>query len=284
MNKILVPIDFSENSKNALRVAAEIACTSGAALEMLHVNLASIYSTPLSEYVAVSNYVVEDRQYDETAAMELEKLKLELFTTPRFSKLDISIRVEDGFLYSTVNNVATDDDVDLVVMGTKGASGLNEFLLGSNTEKVIRTAPCPVLAIPEHAKKFDPKIVLMPSTLKDDQGNVFQYLSQWERMYGFLIKVLYINNPSSLPTDGSAEARKNRLAEAAGLKKTDVIMTAGSFSEGNSILAAADQCDADLIVMGTHQRQGLSQVLFGSITADTVNHSHIPVLAVPINY
>ncbi len=284
MNKILVPIDFSENSKNALRVAAEIAFKSGAALEMLHVNLASIYSTPLSEYVAVSNYVVEDLQYDETAVMELEKLKLELSAIPRFSKLDISIRVEDGFLYSTVNNVATDDDVDLVVMGTKGASGLNEFLLGSNTEKVIRTAPCPVLAIPEHAEKFDPKVVLMPSTLKNDQENVFRYLTQWEEMYGFLVKILYINNPSSLPTDGSAEARKNQMAEAAGLKKTDVVMTAGSFSEGNSILAAADQCNADMIVMGTHQRQGLSQVLFGSITADTVNHSHIPVLAVPIGF
>jgi len=284
MNKILVPIDFSENSKNALRVAAEIACTSGAALEMLHVNVASIYSTPLSEYVAVSNFVVEDQQYDEKALTELEKLKLGLLAIPGFSKLDVTMRVEDGFLYSTVNNVATDDDVDLVVMGTKGASGLNEFLVGSNTEKVIRTAPCPVLAIPEHAEKFDPKVVLMPSTLKDDQGSVFHYLSKWEEMYGFLIKVLYVNNPSGLPTDGSAEARKNRLAKAAGLKKTDVIMTAGSFSEGNSILSASDQCNADMIVMGTHQRQGLAQVLFGSITADTVNHSHIPVLAVPIGF
>ncbi len=186
-------------------------------------------------------------------------------------------------MYSTVNNVATDDDIDLVVMGTKGASGLNEFLLGSNTEKVIRTAPCPVLAIPEHAKRFEPKVVLVPSTLKEDQNTVFEYLTHWERTYGFLVKVLYINNPSGLPTDGSAEARKNRLTEAAGLKKTDVILTAGSFSEGDSILAAAEQCNADMIVMGTHQRQGLSQMLFGSITADTVNHSHIPVLAVPIH-
>ncbi len=283
MNKILVPIDFSENAKNALRVAAEIACTSGASLEMLHVNLASIYATPLSEFAVAADYVAEDREYDEKAAIELEKLKLELFNNPRFSKLDVTIRVEDGFLFSTVNNVATDDDIDLVVMGTKGASGVNEFLIGSNTEKVIRTAPCPVLAIPEHAQKFEPRVVLMPSTLKSDQGSVFHYLSQWEKMYGFLVKVLYINNPSGLPTDGSAEARKNRFAEAAGLKKTDVIITAGSFSEGDTILTAADQCNADMIVMGTHQRQGLSQVLFGSITADTVNHSHIPVLAVPLH-
>lgn len=284
MKKILVPIDFSPNSKNALKVAAEIAHKSGAALEILHVNLASIYSAPLSEYVAVSKYVVDDQQYDESAAGELEKLKLELFSNPEYAKINITLRVEDGYLHTSVRNVAKDDAVDLVVMGTKGASGLGEFLLGSNTEKVIRTSPCPVLAVPENTENFGPKVVLLPSTLKNDQAGVFKYLAQWEKMFNFLVKVLYLNNPSSLPTDGSAEARKNRFAEAAGLQKTDVIMTTESFFEDNTILGAADQCNAEMIVMATHQRQGLSHVLFGSITEDTVNHSHIPVLAVPIGW
>jgi nucleotide-binding universal stress UspA family protein len=168
-------------------------------------------------------------------------------------------------------------------MGTKGASGMSEFLVGSNTEKVIRTAPCPVLAIPESTETFDPKIVLLPSTLKNDQWNVFQYVAKWERVFGFSTKVLYLNNPSYLPTDGSAEARKNRLAEAAGLSRTDVIMTTETFYEDSAILATAHQCDADMIIMGTHQRKGLSHFLFGSITEDTVNHSNVPVLTFPIN-
>jgi nucleotide-binding universal stress UspA family protein len=284
MKRILVPIDFSPNSKNALRVAAEIALKSGAVLEMLHVNLAAIYSTPFSEYVAVSKYVVEDEQYDETAIVALEKLKVELLGAPEYKKLDITLRVEEGYLHTSVRNVATEDDVDLVVMGTKGASGIGEFLVGSNTEKVIRTSPCPVLAVPAHTEKFSPKVVLLPSTLKNDQKGVFFYLAKWEKMFPFLVKVLYLNNPSSLPTDGSAEARKNRFAEAAGLHKTDVIMTTESFFEDNTILSAADQSNADMIVMATHQRQGLSHVLFGSITEDTVNHSHIPVLSVPIGW
>lgn len=282
MKKILVPIDFSPNSKNALKVAAEIAHRSGAALEILHVNLASIYSAPLSEYVAVSKYVVDDQQYDESAAGELEKLKLELFSNPEYAKINITLRVEDGYLHTSVRNVAKDDAVDLVVMGTKGASGLGEFLLGSNTEKVIRTSPCPVLAVPENTENFGPKVVLLPSTLKNDQAGVFKYLAQWEKMFNFLVKVLYLNNPSSLPTDGSAEARKNRFAEAAGLHKTDVIMTTESFFEDNTILGAADQCNAEMIVMATHQRQGLSHLLFGSITENTSNHSSIPVLCVPV--
>ncbi|MFN0215235.1 MAG: universal stress protein [Saprospiraceae bacterium] len=284
MKKILVPIDFSQGAKNALLVAAEIALKSKAKLELLHVNLVTIYASPLSEYAPMSQFEFEDRQYDETAAVGLEKLKLELLAMPSYSNLDISIRVNEGFLHTAIRNVANEDDVDLVVMGTKGTTGMDEFLVGSNTEKVIRTAPCPVLAVPENTVHFDPKIVLLPSTLKKDQVGAFRYLAQWDKIFNFHIKVLYLNNPLGLPTDGSAETLKNQLAESAGLKKTDVILTSEAFYEDNSILIAADVCDAELIVMATHQRKGLSHLLFGSVTEDTVNHSEIPVLAVPIGW
>lgn len=284
MKKILVPIDFSENSENALYVAAAIARKSKAVLELLHVNVATIYSAPLSEYAPFSNFNVDDRTYDQTAADQLEKIKSELKENEEFADLEIKVRVEEGFLHSMIKTVVDDDDADLVVMGTKGASGLNEFLVGSNTEKVIRTSPCPVLSIPAGVEKFNPKVVMMPSTLKPDQASVFRYLAKWSDLYDFVTKVLYLNNASNLPTDGSAEARKNRFAEAAGLGKTDVIMTAESFFEDTTILGYAEQVSADLIVMATHQRHGISHMLFGSITEDTVNHSNIPVLSVPVNW
>jgi len=284
MKKILVPIDFSQYSNNAMYVAADIARQSGATLELLHVNLAAVYSVPFSEYTTGANLIVEDDKYDESANNLLEKLKMELLAMPSFADLDIKTRVEEGYLHTSLRNVAKEEDIDLIVMGTRGSSGMEEFLVGSNTEKVIRTAACPVLAVPEHIKQFALKMVLLPSTLKSDQHGVFHYLAQWEKIFDFHVKVLYLNNPSGLPTDGSAEAQKNRLAETAGLKKTDVIVTSGTFFEDNAILVAADICNADLIVMATHQRQGLSHLLFGSITEDTVNHSRIPVLAVPIGW
>ncbi|MCE7926405.1 MAG: universal stress protein [Haliscomenobacteraceae bacterium CHB4] len=281
MKKILVPIDFSHNSKNALRFAAEVAVKNGASLELLHANVAAIYSVPLSEYASATVYA-EDRNYDESASRLLERTKHELFENPAFAKLKVDTRVEEGYLHSCIRNVAQEDEVDLVVMGTKGAAGVNEFLVGSNTEKVIRTAPCPVLAVPENTEKFTIKTVLLPSTLKDDQKGIFNYLAEWQKVFGFNVKVLYLNNPSGFPTDGSAEAAKNRLAEAAGLTKLEVIMAMGSFFEDSTILSVADQYDVDMIAMATHQRHGLSHVFFGSITEDTVNHSNIPVLAVPI--
>jgi len=283
MKKILVPIDFSPNSKNALRIAAEIAVKHNATLELLHANVAAIYAVPLAEYASATVYA-EDQGYDESAGRLLERAKHELTENPAFAKLKIDTRVEEGYLYSCIRNVAAEDHVDLVVMGTKGATGVNEFLIGSNTEKVIRTAPCPVLAVPVNIENFKLETVLLPSTLKDDQKGVFRYIAEWQKIFGFNVKVLYLNNPSGFPTDGSAEAAKNRLAESAGMDKPEVVMVMGSFFEDSTILSVADQYNVDLIAMATHQRQGLSHVIFGSITEDTVNHSDIPVLAVPVNW
>jgi len=180
MKKILVPIDYSPNSINALHVAAAIARKSGAVIEMLHVNLAAIYTVPFSEFATAAKFADEDERYDETATLELEKIKKELLAEPAYSSLDIKIRVQEGYLHSSVRDVAIEDKVDLVVMGTRGSTGMSEFLVGSNTEKVIRTAPCPVLAVPEHINEFAPKIVLLPSTLKNDQLGVFHYLAKWD--------------------------------------------------------------------------------------------------------
>lgn len=282
MKKILVPIDFSPNSKNALRIAAEIAAKYGATIELLHTNVAAIYAMPLSEYASTTVYA-EDQSYDESASRLLERVKHELIKNPVFATLKVDTRVEEGYLHSCIRNVAEEDAVDLVVMGTKGATGVNEFLVGSNTEKVIRTAPCPVLAVPENAGEFSLKTVLLPSTLRDDQKGIFRYMAAWQKIFGFNVKVLYLNNPSGFPTDGSAEAEKNRLAEAAGMGKPEVIMSMGSFFEDSTILSVAEQYDVDMIAMATHQRHGLSHVFFGSVTENTVNHSNIPVLAVPIS-
>jgi nucleotide-binding universal stress UspA family protein len=281
MKKILVPVDFSQNSLDALHIGAAIAQKTGAALEILHVNLLTV-AAPLSEFGVATEYGVDDQQYKETAKTALQNLRNEVLGTKGQEKLKVSTRLEDGHLYACVRDVAKEDGADLVVIGTKGASGLTEFLIGSNTEKVIRTAPCPVLTVPSGVRSLDPKVVLMTSTLKGDQKRVFEYLAQWQKVFDFRVKVMYINNPANLPTDGSAEAEKNRLSEASGLKNTDVIVTEVTLSEEEAILYAADTYDADMIVMGTHQRRGISHFLFGSLTENTVNHSNTPVLAIPI--
>lgn len=280
MKKILVPTDFSTNSKHALRYAAELAIAMGAKLEILHANTVVAYATPVPEYFPLEGYAAQD--YDDSAADELHSLKRDLTDLLKFEKLEIETRVEEGFLHSTMRRTAEEDGCDLIVMGTKGASGATEFFVGSNTEKVIRTAPCPVLAVPEDSGDFTLKSVVLATTLKPDQAVAFNLLGEWQKSFPFDLKVLYLNNPAGLDSMDEIEAANQKFCAEVGLKNADVFASSNTFNEELAILRFAEECDANLIVMATHQRRGLSHLLFGSLAEDTTNHSEIPVLSVPI--
>jgi len=281
MKKILVPTDFSSNSRHALEVAATVAKKAKGSVEILHTNTAIAYAPPLPDYYVPEAY--DMTEYYENAAEALFNLKKELSESGNFGDLKIETVVEEGFLYSTVKRIAQEDRADLIVMGTKGATGATEFFVGSNTEKVIRTAPCPVLAVPEKSGEFNPKVVVLPTTLRKDQAAVFSAVAEWQKHFHFEVLVLYLNNPSGLDANAEIEAAIHKFSEAAGLKKTTHYVSGNTFNEEISILQFARERNADLIAMGTHQRQGLSHLLFGSLTEDTANHSDIPVLSVPIH-
>jgi nucleotide-binding universal stress UspA family protein len=280
MKTIIVPTDFSDNAKKALVVAAKIAAQTGSKLEIIHINTSVAYAPPLPEYYAVDQ--IDMTEYDNTAAQELLNLKEELNDISGLEKVAIETRVEDGFLYATLNGVAEEKQAWLIVMGTKGAQGAVEFFVGSNTEKVIRTAPCPVLAVPESAGEFDLKKVVMASTLRPEQTAVFYKLAEWQKHFPFSVQLLYLNNPAGFEDKTNIEQVVREMADMANLKDTTPYLSGNTFDETSSILQFATEHEADLIVMGTHQRQGLSHLLFGSLTEDTANHSQIPVLSIPV--
>lgn len=279
MKRLLVPTDFSDNARHAMRVAAQLAARTGAQLELLHVNTAMTYAPPLPEYYGGELY--DFGEYYENAVRELREMKNELAKHDASAQLSVETRVEEGFLYAALRRAAREDEVDVIVMGTKGASGVSEFFIGSNTEKTIRTAPCPVLAVPVNSGDFNPRTVVLPTTLRPDQAAVFSLLAQWQRFFPIKIKVLYINNPAELEDDAEIDQAVQEFGRKAGLQHLETFVCGNTFNEEIAILEFAQKEKADLIAMATHQRQGLSHLLFGSLTEDTANHSSIPVLSVP---
>ncbi|MBK7938623.1 MAG: universal stress protein [Lewinellaceae bacterium] len=280
MKKILVPVDFSANAKHALRVAANIAVRYNAWMEVLHVNTAIAYTPAFPEYPVMGTY--DMTEYYDTVADEFKALKKELVAEPAFANLKIETRIEEGLLFSTVRRVAEEDSVGLIVMGTKGASGAVEFFVGSNTEKIIRTAPCPVLAVPENSGDFDLKTVVLATTLDEDQFAAFLQIASWQKHWPFKVKLLYLNNPGLFGSNSEIEAAAESFAERAGVGDITTFGSSTTFNEEASIVKFAEKEHADLIVMATHQRKGLSHLLFGSLTEDTANHSTVPVLSVSV--
>jgi nucleotide-binding universal stress UspA family protein len=281
MKKILVPVDFSDTSINALRIACQLALRSKSAVHIVHVNEMAPNVAPMAEYAYVDTTYGVDAQEDEIQE-RLDALCAELRAEPEFEALVIESELREGLILPVVREVCREEKIDLIVMGTLGASGIKEVVVGSNTERVIRYAECPVLVVPSGITTFNIRNVLVPSTFKPDQEEVFRTVKAWQDALGFKVESVYLNNPLLVPTDGSIEAEKNRILERVGMKNVLLHISGFTMFEDNAILNHAYEADADLIIMGTHQRRGVSHMLFGSLTEDTANHTHIPVLAVPI--
>lgn len=149
LSRILVPTDFSPSSDAALEYAKMLAERLSVSMHVLHV----IEEPDVAGGWGSEVYISELPRIREAAQREAEKRLNGIFTANERGRLKVSTEVADGRAARTIVEVARQQEIDLIVMGTHGRSGVARLLLGSVTEKVLRTASCPVLAVrtTEHA-------------------------------------------------------------------------------------------------------------------------------------
>ncbi|MCS6820501.1 MAG: universal stress protein [Microscillaceae bacterium] len=278
MKRILVPTDFSVFAQNALHVAAHIVRKTNGEIFLLNVNEVSSQNAPLAGFYI--DKTVEE-QYLQLLTASVQRALDEILKSPELADVKINTLIEVGSLTSKINEVAQRIEADLIVMGTKGASGLEEVLVGSNTERVVRTASVPVLTINQAVEKGAFHKIAFATTLKSDQLVGFKRLAEFQKIFNSKVFLLYLNNPAGFSNDQEMQARYQELVKESGLENTELV-TSSTLDEQQAIMRFADEIDADLIVMATHQRQGLWHFLVGSLTEDVVNHSHKPVLSISI--
>ncbi|MCS6794686.1 MAG: universal stress protein [Raineya sp.] len=280
MKKILVPTDFSEFAEKALQTAVNIAQKVKAEIILLNANEMAVAAMPIAEYYYYDKE--KEQSYLQMVNDSIDRTLQKIAKDMDLGDIQVSTLVENGLLVNVVEEVCNRENIDLIVMGTQGATGIKEMLVGSNTEKVVRNASCPVLAIPNKVA-YEFKNIVFPTTLRLDQEKAFQKLAQMRNVFDGKIHLLYLNNPAHLQSEEAIEERKNSLIASAGLKSAEIFISQQNvFDEENAILEFSRQVQADLIVMATHQRKGLAHLFLGSITEDTINHSEIPVLAIPL--
>jgi nucleotide-binding universal stress UspA family protein len=148
INKILVPIDFSNYSKGALKYAVNFAKRFNAEMYLIYVVEPVIYPPDFSMgQIAIPSVNAE---WDERAKDELQKLaKTDI---PNDVKVETIIKTGKPFL--EIIETASEKDIDLIIIATHGHSGVEHILFGSTAEKVVRKAPCPVLTLREPVKGF----------------------------------------------------------------------------------------------------------------------------------
>ena len=142
IKRILVPVDFSAASRAALWRASELATALGASLELLHV-----LELPGAHALASQAYVPLPPEYRQDVKRHAEKHLEEWLSTSSVPTIRHELR--EGKPFVEIASYARQHGIDLIVMGTHGRGGMSRLLLGSVTENLIRTAPCPVMTVRE---------------------------------------------------------------------------------------------------------------------------------------
>jgi nucleotide-binding universal stress UspA family protein len=203
INHILVPIDFSECSLNALKYAANLARKLGTAdLLIMHAYAIPVTYGEMGMYSSITSLTT---QMDNEIEESFKKLKKDV---PELNEVPFTTLSKQAFAVDAILSLCTTSDIDLIVMGTKGASGIDEILLGTNTNSVIRNTECPVLVIPENAQYRAIRNIALASDYKPIESRVLDPLKKIIKVTGSTLHVIHIGDKEGLDPSEAEEARK----------------------------------------------------------------------------
>ncbi|MCY7356412.1 MAG: universal stress protein [Rudanella sp.] len=272
MKTILVPTDLSPLADSALQVAAGLARTYGAEILLVHYIPFSIAHAGTSEdSLAIASYLDEQEAKAESDLQQVAE-------NPLYQDIPVTpVLCRDA---SGLYKAMTERQADLIVLATHGASGLDEWLFGSNAEHIVRSAHCPVLVVKQAVVPFAPTNAVAAIDVDDA-------LKQHWPPYPFgatgsLKQFVYVSTPSDNCVPEGVHAWMHELAREKGITDYELhIRLARSVQDG--ILNYAQERQADLIVLYTHGHTGLRHLLQGSVADDVLNHASVPVLIQRIN-
>ncbi len=288
--RILVPVDFSDPSRQALRTAVALAQRFGSRLAVAHVTRRN---RPDSHIVAEQMGITFDTRRAGRAMLS------EFIEREKLSDIQPTRLVADGVPFDEIAKAAKVWEADLIVIATHGYTGLKHVLLGSTAERVVRHAPCPVLAVRGREKRgvktaFSPdkvRSILVPVDFSKPSLDALPHALALARKYEAQLTLLHVIEPLHPDmlidtTQSQRDARvtaHERLAKLADATKKAWPRTGRELRTGHpvdTITALAKRTNADLIVMGTHGRTGIKRALIGSVAERVLQHAPCPVLVV----
>ena len=282
MKKILVPTDFSQQAENALIFAHQVALKTDTTIDLLHV-----LDAPLGDQyanldnVSVTGDMGRSGGMDEVYFIKLvEKAReqlTELIQRPEFSNVDIHIKIQTGSPFKRIYEKTKGGQYDVVMMGTAGVSNWEEKLAGSNAERVVRNAHCPVMTIKNKVHIPDIKNIAFASDFKHDHAELVSIIKRLQKFFDAQIHLVKINTPAGFQNDKENYEMIKSFAEKSQLQ--DFTMNVYNHSnEEEGIICFAESHQMNMIIMATEGRSGLARLLEGSVAEDVVNFSSIPVL------
>jgi nucleotide-binding universal stress UspA family protein len=275
--KIVVPIDFSESSQNALNFAVQIAKKTNAVILLHHI---------IEGFQDTRMYGETHASSEQQALMNIMDIvahkKINAVIEPFKSEgIDIQVSVDVGSVYGSIAEKIASDNVDLIVLGSHGNSQLDKKYLGSNTHKVIRNTKHPICVLKGSVNLDNIKHIVFASEFEQEPDKVMQELNDWQSITGAKVTLLKVNHPSFTINREELESSLKEFALRNHVKNyeidayTDIDPTHG-------IIHYAEHNKADLIFVGTDFYRGLLERLWHrktQVAEEVATHTAIPVIS-----
>nr|WP_299032453.1 universal stress protein [uncultured Tenacibaculum sp.] len=271
MKKILVPIDFSKPSEYASKLASTIAKKANSEVHLLHM---IELPTGIIDMGSGTNFSIpESMLYIRKVRDRMLDYKKQFF--PKNDNIKHAIRFQTPF--DGIQDYSKKIGTDLIIMGAKGHTNLEEILIGSNTEKVVRNSEVPVIFTKKNGDHFVPKNLVFASSFKPNKTKAFERFLDFAQNFDSKINLLKVNTPQKFENTQETNKRIKKFIEKYGLKNY-TINVYNDFSIEKGILNFSNKINADIIALATHGRSGLSHIFNGSITKYLSKKSIKPML------
>lgn len=275
VQKILVPIDFSHSSMNALNTAIKMAKRQHAQLILVHViNISPILD--FDEDKMISDMALQNQL--DSQHSNLRKLA-DKITNQEF--IDCRAFIRAGQIHAEIVNAAVDYYADIIIMGKHGVSGIDEYLIGSNTFNVLKNAHCPVLTIPSHQKFEAFKTVVYP--IRPVAGALEKYdltrnIIKENNAEFVVIGLLENTDKTSFETLNTETIQLNKKLKEDSMEAQTYFYFCNSIAE--KVLEKTSDFMADLLIITATIDRQIQDYVIGPFAKQILHYARVPVLSI----
>ncbi|OFX51845.1 MAG: hypothetical protein A2046_00785 [Bacteroidetes bacterium GWA2_30_7] len=267
---ILVPIDFSFDSINALEHAISIANKIGANIRMI--NVRKSHDIEIPDYFKDFNFVF-GKSIEGYFDILVQKYKKKV-------KGEFDYKIREGRVYKEITNQAKYEDSYMIIMGTHGISGFEEYWIGSNAYKVVSDAPCPVLTIRKGFPCKPITKIVAPIDISKESRLKISYVADFAALFNAEVHVVTVRETNARDILERLKSYAAQSCEYIAQKKIKcVLKDLHGENITNISIDYAKEIGAQMIAVMTEQSENTSNLWLGAYAQQMVNHSPIPVLS-----
>ena len=276
IDRILMPVDFSETGMLALEHATYMARIFSADLYLLYVVEVIEFPFNLNSPVLITTH-----DYDQIEQAAVEKLNDLVQKITGTSSINVIKLVTRGRVITGIREAAKENEIDIIVMGTHGAKGFDEYFIGSNAHKAVTISPCPVITIQKHAKKVGFKKIVMPIDNSLHSRQKVNTVVDIAAKYGAEVHILGLLNSTEIIDENKFDIKLDSVEKV--VKNAGLTYVRKVVKGENLATAAMDyskEISGDLIVIMTDHESNLTGMFLGPFSKQIINHSKIPVMSI----